>query len=154
MNISEKDLLNTLTFVQKKLLNYADIEINEHKILQDDISKFSSYVYEYICDDFAKIKNDIRNQYSQNNINHYVDLLYHTKKYIELRYSSDTELDPNKMMNDLVELLQKFFENDVLNINEDFYYIIFENYANIQNWMKDYCKNYAIVISHYILINQ
>lgn len=148
--ISQKELYTTLDQVQRKLRSYVDIEINEHKILQDDLNQFTSYVFDYIQDDFEKMKNEIKNRYSRDHIYHYVDLLKHNRNYIELRYSSEQMIDKNKMIDDLTQLLQKFFENDVLNINEDFYYIIFENYPEIQYWMKIYCKNYSIIISHYI----
>jgi hypothetical protein len=146
-----KELVETMTTVQKRLLSYVDIEINEHKILRDDISCFSSYVYEYIKDDFAKVKSSIYEKYSQKRISYYVDLLYHTKEYIELRYSSTTEFNRDQVINGLITLLEKFFQNDILNIDEDCYYIIFDQYALIREWAHNYVHNYAIVIAHMIL---
>jgi hypothetical protein len=150
MFVTQNDLFQILQQVQTKLRSYVDIEISEHKILQDDLNQFTSYVYDYTKDDFAKMKEEIKLRYSRENIYTYVELLQHNRDYITLRYSSEDQMDQSKMIEDLTQLLQRFFENDVLNINEDFYYIIFENYQTIQSWMKDYCRNYAIIISHYI----
>ncbi len=151
MSITLHELYDTLSSVQKRLLSYADIEVNEHKILQDDLTFFSSYVYNYVKDDFAIIKSTIYERYSQKRISYYVNLLYHTKKYAETRYSMEMGFDKDQVINGLIDLLHKFFQNDLLNINEDCYYILFDHYAALREWAHNYVRNYAIVIAHMIL---
>jgi hypothetical protein len=145
-----QNVRQTLVIVQERLRSYVDIEIEEHKVLYSNLDDFSRYVYEYLQNDFAKFKIAVKERYSQEGILHYVELLKHNRKYIELRYSSEEQVPHSKIISDLTELLQRFFENDLLYIDEDCFYIILESYPMIQEWVKSYVRNYSIIIAHYI----
>ncbi len=148
--IGVHEVRQTLAGVQERLRSYVDIEIEEHKVLYSDLDDFSRYVYTYLQNDFEKMKEVIKRRYSQEYISHFVELLQHNRKYVELRYSSEEQVPLSKIIADLTELLQRFFESDLLHIDEDCFYIILESYPVIQEWVKSYVRNYSIIVAHYI----
>ena len=148
MAISHQSLFQTLSAIQ---MNLRSFEEDDHSILQEDIHTFTHKVYEYVKNDFEEVKKSIRKQYSQEQICEYVNILQHNYDYICKRYSKEDSIQNEKIMSDLVELLKMFFENDILNIHEEFYYILFEHYSELRNWAKEYCNHYSIIVAHYIV---
>ncbi len=148
--LKKEDLYSTLERAQERLKSYYDIDPCDHRILRENIESFTSYVFEYIKDDFAKIKAEIQSTYSQERIYEFVEKLKHNRDYIEQRYGSEDVVDDAKKIHDLTQLIQIFFENDIYNLNEDCYYLLFDDYPEIQKWAKNYLKHYSTIIAHLI----
>lgn len=143
-----------ISIVKKNLMKYVDIEIDEHKILHYDFNSYVNELYIYIQDDFAKVKNDIRNKYSQDHIYKHVEQLNHIYDYVKVQCSSEeiNKKDYSSFVNEhLTKILEQYFEHNVYNFNEDFYYILFENYNGLKTWLKTYIRNYSIIVAHYII---
>lgn len=142
--------------VKDNLMKFIDIEVDEHKILNTQFDIYVNEVYTYIQNDFSKVKNDIRNQYSQENIIKYIKQLSHMYDYVKVQCSSEdmNNKEYNSFVNEhLTKMLEQYFEHNVYNFNEDFYYILFENYNGLKTWLKTYIRNYSIIIAHYIIEN-
>ena len=140
--------------VKENLMKFIDIEVEEHKILNTQFDIYVNELYTYIQNDFTKVKNDIRNQYSQENIYKYVEQLSHIYDYVKVQCSSEgyNNKDYGSFVNEhLTKILEQYFEHNVYNFNEDFYYILFENYNGLKTWLKKYIRNYAIIIAHYMI---
>ncbi len=141
-------IYNKINNVKENLMRYVDIEISEHKILYENFDLYVKELYKYIENEFELVKKDIRNNLSQNNIEKYVEKLEHNYIYIKNRRSS--EETNNNILNDMILFLEKYFENEIYNFCED-YYILFETFDELKLWRSTYIKNYAIIISHYII---
>ena len=142
--------------VKDNLMKFIDIEVDEHKILNTQFDIYVNEVYTYIQNDFSKVKNDIRNQYSQENITKYMEQLSHMYDYVKVQCSSEeiNTKDYSSFVNEhLTKMLEQYFEHNVYNFNEDFYYILFENYNGLKTWLKTYIRNYSIIVAHYIIEN-
>lgn len=151
-----KQVYLKISSVKENLIKFADIEIDEHKILNTQFDTYVDEVYTYIQNDFSKVKNDIRNQYSQENITKYMEQLSHMYDYVKVQCSSEdmNNKDYSSFVNEhLTKMLEQYFEHNVYNFNEDFYYILFENYNGLKTWLKTYIRNYSIIIAHYIIEN-
>ncbi len=148
--VCKSELYTKITNVKENLMRYVDIEVSEHKILYDDFNSYVKELYKYVENDYEIIKNDIRKNLSQNNIHMYVEKLEHNYIYIKNRRCSEDNINDN-IMNDMIIFLEKYFENEIYNFCEDYYYILFETFPDLKSWSLTYIKNYSIIISHYII---
>lgn len=156
MSLHINEVYSKINNVKENLMKFADIEVDEHKILSTQFDIYVNELYTYIQNDFLKVKNDIRNEYSEEHINKYVTHLNHIYDYVKVQCSSE-EIN-NKEYNSfitkhIIKILEQYFEHNVYNFNEDYYYILFENYNGLKTWLKIYIRNYAIIIAHYIIEN-
>ncbi len=148
------EVYNKIHIVKENLMKFADIEVDEHKILSTQFDIYVNELYTYIQNDFAKVKNDIRNEYSQEHIDKYVTQLSHIYDYVKVQCSSEeiNTKDYASFVNEhLTKMLEQYFEHNVYNFNEDYYYILFENYNGLKTWLKTYIRNYAIIVAHYMI---
>lgn len=148
------DVYSKINIVKKKLMKFSNIEVDEHKILSLQFDIYVNELYTYIQDDFIRVKTDIRNQYSQEHIDKYIEQLNHIYDYVKVQCSSE-EINNKDYISfvseHLTKILEQYFEHNVYNFNEDYYYILFENYNGLKTWLKTYIRNYAIIIAHYII---
>lgn len=141
--------------VKENLMKFSDAEVYEHKILNTEFNIYVNELYTYIQNDFMKVKNDVRNQYSQEHIYKYVEQLKHIYDYVKVQCSSENMINHKEydsfVLEHLTKMLEQYFEHNVYNFNEDFYYILFENYNGLKTWLKTYIRNYAIIVAHYMI---
>jgi hypothetical protein len=145
------EVYSKISIVKENLMKFADIEVNEHKILNTTFDIYVNELYTYIQNDFSKVKNDIRYHYSQENINKYIMELSHIYDYVKVQCSSEHKDHDTFVKEHLTKMLEVYFEHNVYNFNEDYYYILFENYNGLKTWLKTYIRNYAIIVSHYMI---
>jgi hypothetical protein len=149
-----QEVYSKISIVKENLMKFVDIEVDQHKILNTQLDTYVNDLYTYIQNDFAKVKNDIRTQYSQDHINKYIIELRHIYDYVKVQCSSENmnNKDHDIFVKDhLTKILEVYFEHNVYNFNEDYYYILFENYNGLKTWLKTYIRNYSIIVSHYMI---
>ncbi len=146
-----QEVYSKISYVKQNLMKFVDIEVDEHKILNTQFDIYVNDLYTYIQNDFVKVKNDIRKEYSQEHINKYVIELRHIYDYVKVQCSSDHKDYDSFVKEHLTKMLELYFEYNVYNFNEDYYYILFENYNGLKTWLKIYIRNYAIIVSHYMI---
>ncbi len=145
------EVYTKMSNVKENLMKFADIEVDEHKILHTQFDIYVKELYTYIQNDFFKVKNDIRNHYSQEHINKYILELRHIYDYVKVQCSSEHKDYDSFVKEHLTKMLEVYFEHNVYNFNEDYYYILFENYNGLKTWLKTYIRNYALIVSHYMI---
>ena len=148
------EVYSKISNVKEDLIKLRDIEVDEHKILNTQFDLYVNELYTYIQNDFLKVKNDIRIQYSQEHIHKYVIELKHIYDYVKVQCSSENMNSKEYhsfVKEHLTKMLEVYFEHNVYNFNEDYYYILFENYNGLKTWLKTYIRNYAIIVSHYMI---
>ncbi len=151
MSSSIHEVYTKISNVKENLMKFVDVEVDEHKILNTQLDIYVKELYTYIQNDFSKVKNDIRNHYSQEHINKYIIELIHIYDYVKVQCSSEHKDYDTFVKEHLTKMLEVYFEHNVYNFNEDYYYILFDNYNGLKTWLKTYIRNYAIIISHYMI---
>jgi hypothetical protein len=140
--------MECLQFAQKKLQTENP---KKHPILTSSPDEVCRVFQEYQANEFAKVKQEVTDYFTRERVAFYAEKYKYLYHYIQMRYPSDYIMSEEGRMNALRQLIYKLIVNQMLAINDDYYYVLFEYYSTLFEWGREFAWIYSHPITLMII---
>ena len=128
---------------------------SKHPILRTPEDVFCRTLESYIASDFAKVKREIGEQFPRERALDYVEKYSYLYEYVQTRYpSTDYEVSPESKMNDVRQLVYKIAFHQMMEVNDDYFYILFDYYPALQAWASEFAWKFSEPVTLMIVYNK
>ncbi len=156
VTISQEIVYQKVSTIRDTLRKYTDykelFEEPEENPLEKDLEGFCTKLHQLIKDQYQGVKDAVQAEYSRENIAKYVDILQHNLEYVKRRFDSETIVDDSRLYMGLLEIVRTFLESHLYEINEELFWILLDQFPDARSWANEYVRNYAIIVTHTILL--
>jgi hypothetical protein len=145
--------VSTVRDTLRKYTDYNELfEEPEENPLEKDLEGFCTKLHQLMKDQYQGVKDAVQAEYSRENVTKYTGILQHNLEYVKRRFDSETVVDDGKLYFGLLEIVRTFLESHLYDINEELFWILFDQFPDARSWANEYVRNYAIIVTHTILL--
>ncbi len=163
MAATQSAILEKICGLRDTLRKYTDYEeifaSPDQNPLEQDMEGFCEKIHRLMENQFQGVKDAVQAEYSRDHIPKYVGLLSHNLEYVRRRFDSETVVDNSRIYAGLVEIVRTYLEYHLYDLDGDgnsdgngVYWILFDQFPEVRNWAKEYVRNYAIIVTHSIIL--